>query len=176
MSDWLSVLLRSHTFQCVRLTWLCTRLDGNPVPARLDPTLHCQVTLPDCGNERNQWGRKPPSLELLSSIQDLYRCFPQSLQTRPRRSSLIHLHIPYSKSGGIFWVKMAVLWDVSPYYKSGRYWPTFQRSLLPPSSTRWVMMEAVSYSETSVSTRLYGATSQKTAIFIFVAVRTWKLR
>jgi hypothetical protein len=52
-------------------------------------------------------------------------------------------------------MKMAVLWDVA----------------------RWamitLMMEAVSTSETSVSIyRVHGATSQKTDIFIIVAVRT----
>jgi hypothetical protein len=36
-----------------------------------------------------------------------------------------------------------------------------------------LMVEAVSTSETSV--RLHSAKSQKTVIFIFVAVRTWNL-
>jgi hypothetical protein len=47
---------------------------------------------------------------------------------------------------------------------SGRYWPTSQRNLLPLSS--------VSSPETSVNIRLNGATSQKTAILILVAVRS----
>jgi large-conductance mechanosensitive channel len=38
-----------------------------------------------------------------------------------------------------------------------------------------LMMEAVSISETSVSTRLHGATTQKTGIFILAAVRTLNL-
>jgi hypothetical protein len=47
---------------------------------------------------------------------------------------------------------------------SGRRLPTFQRCLLHPSSGRfWT------------STRLHGATSQKTVIFILAAVRIWNL-
>jgi hypothetical protein len=55
---------------------------------------------------------------------------------------------------------------------SGRSLPTFQRCLLPPSSGRWGLI--ASTSETSVNFyQTHGATSQKTAIFILAAVRTW---
>jgi hypothetical protein len=47
----------------------------------------------------------------------------------------------------------------------------FQRCVLPPSSI-FLMVEVVRKSETSTSTRLHGAISQKDIIFILVAVRT----
>jgi hypothetical protein len=49
--------------------------------------------------------------------------------------------------------------------QSRRNWPTIQRCLLPTSSERWLKRR-------STSTRLHGATSQKTVIFILAAVIT----
>jgi hypothetical protein len=55
-----------------------------------------------------------------------------------------------------------------------RYWPTFQRNLLPPS-TGWWQRQYAPLKRRSISTRLHGTTSQKTAIFILIAIRTWNL-
>jgi hypothetical protein len=60
-------------------------------------------------------------------------------------------------------LKMTVFWDVAPYslVEDGR---RFRKITL--------MMETVSTSETSVSTRIDGSTSQKTHIFTIIALRT----
>jgi hypothetical protein len=51
--------------------------------------------------------------------------------------------------------------------------PNAAKRSLPKEAIIALMMEAVSTSETSVSFyRLHGVTTQKTAIFIFAAVRT----
>jgi hypothetical protein len=62
-------------------------------------------------------------------------------------------------------MKMAVFWDVAPCNLVEVY-----RRFRGAFIIRVTMMETASTSETS--TRLFGATIQKTAIFIHTAVRT----
>jgi hypothetical protein len=64
---------------------------------------------------------------------------------------------------------MAVFWDVAPCSLVDNE-QRFRKAYCP--IIRVMMMEAVRSSDMSISTRLHGATSQKIAIFIRIAVRT----
>jgi hypothetical protein len=56
--------------------------------------------------------------------------------------------------------------------ESRRSLPTFQRSLLSPSSGRWWWRQRGPLKRWLPSTRLHGASNQKTAIFVLTAMRT----
>jgi hypothetical protein len=63
---------------------------------------------------------------------------------------------------------MAVFWDVAP-----RILVDIDRSFREAVFLiREMMMKALSFSETSINIVLHGVTSQKTAIFILVSVKT----
>jgi hypothetical protein len=120
----------------------------------------------------------------------------RTLQELSTNTKIIHLpcnrsHVTkiYERFEVFTAVKMTILfsWVIMPCRLTGRYnrfgKKTYCLHIQPWGSMFLrkvgaiaLMMEAVSTSETSsVSTRLHGAISQKTAIFVLVAVRTWNL-